>query len=48
MRQTGAVRKGGTALEGRAGLQVTRRLYFHGMLTYDYFSVIKAPRAPDK
>jgi hypothetical protein len=32
----------------RAGLQVTRRLYFHGMLTYDYFSIIKALRAPDR
>ncbi len=32
----------------RAGLQVTRRLYFHGMLTYDYFSMIKALRAPDR
>jgi hypothetical protein len=34
-------------LAGAAARNPNRRLYFHGMLTYDYFSVLKTVRDKD-
>jgi hypothetical protein len=31
-----------------AGLGVSKRIYLHGMFTYDYFAIIKTLREPDR
>jgi hypothetical protein len=31
-----------------AGMGPTRRLYFHGLFTYDYFAIVRTLRAPDR
>jgi hypothetical protein len=30
-----------------AGTEVSRRLYYHGLLTYDYFAIVRTLRAAD-